>query len=278
MANTYYDYEVDPFDGDAITHLHFQSSYYGGSDPQIISPDNANFPNAKAGTPTRYFIKTPFIIDVSDLSGAYPMTIRDSTLGLELTRVSGVPTSGEYRIPNATSERRNIIEVHVDQSDTAFDYDLYAVGGVLDADEFNDITITGQIIAEDSINTSEYGETINFRDPTGTETETTTKILKKIIKIEDWNMDTSSSIAIDHGIPDLKKVRSLCATIRDDNDFEYSNLDIGDLSTGHVQGSIKAFGTPGAIYLSRLTGGIFDSTDYDSVSYNRGWVYITYEL
>lgn len=104
----------------------------------------------------------------------------------------------------------------------------------------------------------------------------TTKVLKvKLIEIGDWNMDTTANVSINHGLT-LAQIRSVTGVIiRDDSSFYFPigsvNGGAGLISAGF--GSISA--TQVAIF--RTTGGDFDTANYDSTGFNRGWITITYE-
>lgn len=101
----------------------------------------------------------------------------------------------------------------------------------------------------------------------------------KVIQIGDWNMDTTTTVSIDHGLSDYKKVRSISCIIRDDLDVDYSPLERQTTSgAGDLAGAIVGIiGTVTKVSLTRTTGGYYDgNTDYNATSYNRGWVTIGY--
>lgn len=90
---------------------------------------------------------------------------------------------------------------------------------------------------------------------------------KKIVPIGVWNMDTTPSVTIAHGIPDHLTIRTIEAVI---------HSDIGDLMV-----PLSADGTVGAsdatnTSLSRVTGGGFDTSAFSSGGGNRGYVIIGY--
>lgn len=107
--------------------------------------------------------------------------------------------------------------------------------------------------------------------------DTGIKILKKkIIEIGDWNMDTTTSLNVTHGI-DHTKIRMITVIIQDDNSIAIIPLNEGGSETdtapnGSINIIISSFVT-----LKRLTGGVFDNTSYDSTPFNRGWITIEYE-
>lgn len=109
------------------------------------------------------------------------------------------------------------------------------------------------------------------------ETGASTSLKCKVIDIGDWNMDSTTQVDVAHGLSDFKKVRSVSAIIRDDTDVLYC-----DFATcmAYVSGTISQginFTTTN-VRLIRHTGGIFDTTAFDSTSYNRGWITIWYEV
>lgn len=116
-----------------------------------------------------------------------------------------------------------------------------------------------------------------LRDETGT--ESTTAIKEKVIRIGDWNMDTTINVSVAHGLSSTYlKIRSIDVIIRNDtNAFLYSLFNTETISgTGVNQGWLSGI-TSTSVSLYRLTGGFFDSTSFDSTSFNRGWIIIRYE-
>jgi len=94
----------------------------------------------------------------------------------------------------------------------------------------------------------------------------------KKIEIGDWNMDTTQFVDIAHGLT-FTDIITVFALIRNDADTARPMLTEGDAS-GVGQGQIS----PGTtnIRLVRLTGGSYDTTFFDSTSYNRGWIIVVY--
>lgn len=96
-------------------------------------------------------------------------------------------------------------------------------------------------------------------------------VRQKIIDIGDWNMDTTATApgGIAHGL-DYTKIRRVTALIRNDANTLYNPL--LDQSTNGNMIIVSSVN----IVLSRQTGGIFDTTNYSTTSYNRGWIVIDY--
>lgn len=101
----------------------------------------------------------------------------------------------------------------------------------------------------------------------------------KVLDIGDWNMDTTQTVDVSHGIGDEQLIRMVEVIIRDDGgSFTYplnsKGVILGSYDTD-VQGGVGRM-TSTDIRLVRITSGFFDDTDFNSTSYNRGWVTIWY--
>lgn len=100
-----------------------------------------------------------------------------------------------------------------------------------------------------------------------------TTLKTKVIAIGDWNMDTTSTVSVAHGLT-FSQIISVSAFIIDD--FSSVKVDI------HTQNGLGTGGENGLrasasfIYLYRETAGYFDSAVYDSTPFNRGWINIQY--
>lgn len=91
----------------------------------------------------------------------------------------------------------------------------------------------------------------------------------KIVDIGDWNMDITATINIAHGITDWTKIRTVNIIIRNDTDsLRYpfvSNQSDGSYQIGSTN-----------IALQRIASGAWDNANFDSTSYNRGFITIDY--
>lgn len=99
---------------------------------------------------------------------------------------------------------------------------------------------------------------------------TETRLTTKIIPIGDWNMDTNSTRLVNlflYGV-DFEKIRAIDVMIR--------NNTVSILIPLSHSGSVELI-TSTTITLGRTASGVFDSVDFDSTSFNRGWITITYE-
>ena len=89
------------------------------------------------------------------------------------------------------------------------------------------------------------------------------------LQIGDWDMFATAIVSVTHGlsIDEFESLRDLTVTIKDDPNTTYhfgSSVDI----------SLKV--NTSGIVLTRTVGGVFDTTDFDSTSYNRGFITFTY--
>jgi len=60
--------------------------------------------------------------------------------------------------------------------------------------------------------------------------------------------------------------------IRSNNDTYYTQLDIEAFGLGTYNHSVA----PTKVILARPTGGLYDSPNYNSIGFNRGWIIIDY--
>ena len=89
------------------------------------------------------------------------------------------------------------------------------------------------------------------------------------IDIGDWDMDTTVNVNVAHGLSatEWKTIRSIDIMIRDDLDSSLTPLDYD---------SGLYFVDSANFRLSRNTSATFNSVNYDSTSYNRGFVTFDY--
>jgi len=101
-----------------------------------------------------------------------------------------------------------------------------------------------------------------------------TYLKQKILSIGTWNMDANYYTSIAHGLSQ-SKIRSVTAIVRNDTTLNYRFGPLeGTKYNGTLGGRCYALGS--TIWLERVTGGLFDTTEYDSTTINRGYVLITY--
>lgn len=256
MAQTFYDYGVDPWNNDAPTYINVKSVYYGGTLPDMIASGNATFP---PGAATRIFISFPYVIDVSDLNGTRPCSIRDVTNGVNLTRVTGTPGVNEYRLPTAASVRRNVIEANVTGC-FSYGFNFYTLGGVIDAFSFNNINVTGVINAD-----------LGYRCLLDNFTTLSNEfILERFYSFGTWNMDSTGSINVAHHLSDFKLIHRVQVLILNTAKSASYPLDYSTAGTD-VSGNYSINATN--IVLTRIAGGFFDHADFNAAS---GYLIITH--
>jgi hypothetical protein len=93
---------------------------------------------------------------------------------------------------------------------------------------------------------------------------------RKIVSIGDWDMDANGTVDVAHGLT-LTKIRSISGVIRNDADTTYFTIpDPGS-------GGLRCWaGTINVVLYRPDTTSVFDSTDYNATSFNRGWLVIEY--
>ena len=99
----------------------------------------------------------------------------------------------------------------------------------------------------------------------------------KIVEIGDWNMDATPSVSVAHGIGSSNKIKMIDVMIRGDSGSIKYRLTSMDTSFDLAEGDINAISDTTINLSRRASPGLFDSTDYDSTSFNRGWITIWYE-
>ena len=103
---------------------------------------------------------------------------------------------------------------------------------------------------------------------------------RKTVEMGDWNMDSTGFLKVSHGLnysDTWKGTRSTGFTIRDDADSVYYGSKNSD-NDAMLSLDLAVSGiTSKKVVMIRRTGGSFDSSDFDSTNYNRGWVTVWYE-
>ena len=90
---------------------------------------------------------------------------------------------------------------------------------------------------------------------------------RRLVELGDWNMDTTGTLSIAHGL-DITKVRSVSGVLRNDDGTLLLPLGLGNLAGPAWVENLNAT----HLTLMRAAGGVCDSANYDSTGYNRGWV------
>ena len=122
--------------------------------------------------------------------------------------------------------------------------------------------------------TASLGAKNNFvlLESDGANWNVTSRYLKKINNIGDWNMDTLGRVTLPHGLADQNKVDFVTVIIREDLGIIRLTLDSIDFGiSAKVGGAVRQIdGTN--ILLDRFVGEVFDNTGFDSTSFNRGFI------
>jgi hypothetical protein len=95
----------------------------------------------------------------------------------------------------------------------------------------------------------------------------------KVIEIGNWNMDTTASVSIAHGLA-IDDIRSVDFIVRSDDGLtRYTN-------------AARAFGATLSVYIASITatninlmrdtGSAVDDPAWDDSPYNRGWITVNY--
>jgi hypothetical protein len=307
-ADPWNDIVYDPWNDDnPASYNRVQTTYYSGSYNQITAPSSHNF----AGS-TRTVIFMPEIINVDDLSGARPFVLRE-TGGTVLTQYSGSPPipANSYKLPPQTSKGRTMVEISSSNWGQTFDFDYYGEGSAIEANRYNNILnysvradesitagtnikSTGQMQANSTTDSTSYTTGSFVCDGgVGIAKDVTVNggvaagfggsyLGWKVVEIGDWNMRTtggagSNTKNVNHGLPDFKKIRAMFCVIRNDADSIVSGLDSPDSSSPSATNGGILYAAASQVYLTTWTGSDFDSANYETTSYNRGWVYLLTE-
>lgn len=102
-------------------------------------------------------------------------------------------------------------------------------------------------------------------------------LFRKVYEIGDWNMNSVGAINVAHGL-DHKKVLAISLIVRNDADStRYMGAPQGfdDVSSEELDLRIFAIDSTN-VQLSRQLNGFFDSVNFETTSYNRGWLIIDY--
>ena len=159
--------------------------------------------------------------------------------------------------------------------DTSSDHQYVFAVSELAADR----TVTLPLLTgDDEFVFKDHTQTLNAKTLTscgGIEFDGTNTLKTKIVDIGDWNMDTTTNVDVAHGLT-FTNIRNVNVMIRRDDNTIYTPLDGGQNTiNGDNQGNVNTIDSTN-INLTRVTGGTFDSNNWDSTSYNRGWMIITY--
>ena len=99
-----------------------------------------------------------------------------------------------------------------------------------------------------------------------------------ILNIGDWDMDATATITVNHSLSATERmtINLQSVMIRNDADTLLTPLNsIFNTVSGGVNGYVLTMTTL-SFQLTRVGSCIFDSVDYDSTSYNRGFITFEY--
>jgi hypothetical protein len=99
---------------------------------------------------------------------------------------------------------------------------------------------------------------------------------RKVINIGSWDMDSTSSLNVAHGISDWTKIRSASAFIIKDIGGIYESLYNYSPGLSNSGGSSYIGWNSTNILLARIDGGFFDNANYNDTLINRGYIIIEY--
>lgn len=142
--------------------------------------------------------------------------------------------------------------------------------------------VSGNLYIFDEGNAIETGELTVAKTKIGKAAEFNIKsdddVLRvKTVQIGDWNMDSTATVSVSLGLPvSDDNIRLVNAVIIRDGSAERYSFGGGPEITGAANQSIKILG--GSAVLTRTTGGFYDNTNFNQISFNRGWVTVTYEV
>jgi len=110
----------------------------------------------------------------------------------------------------------------------------------------------------------------------GVETDGT-KLKTKIIEIGDWDMEHDITKIVIHTISNFKKIRRVDGVIRNDEDGTYYNINTSN-NAGNCSVGVNSISAT-TLKLIRTIGGDLATSNFNiPISYNRGWLTITYEV
>ncbi len=185
----------------------------------------------------------------------------DNIRGIKSSIKGSLPNLGQAAVTSTAAELNQLAGNTVGGS---------TVGDIVTNDDTQ--TLTNKTLTDPTIN----GPVINGPVINGAVTGTAPKVLlnQKVIEIGDWNMDADTSVSVAHGLT-YANIRSVIALIRDDADT--SVIDFASaLNNNNATSSGNLACQTTNVVLTRDLGGAFDNTNYDSTSYNRGWITILY--
>lgn len=104
---------------------------------------------------------------------------------------------------------------------------------------------------------------------------------RKTIEIGTWDMDTTASVTIAHGLSNnlWKNVRNIELVVRNDADTTYYTDSTDTASNADDGIEIEKIDDTNVTLIRAAATSTFDSTNFDKTTdnYNRGWITLWYE-
>ena len=93
---------------------------------------------------------------------------------------------------------------------------------------------------------------------------------QKIVEIGDWNMDAHESVSVAHGVP-YQHIVGIQVMVRADSGVAIQ-IPLNYCSSSYTQAQGWWWADTSNVILGRLAAGTFDNTNFNSTSWNRGWI------
>lgn len=281
------DYGVGDFNLTAIINT-IGKTYKGKADITISEYDTTAAPDVKVGS---VFENNGaiFIVDTSDITPTGYAGISNSTTfylyfdesGTTFIYSSTAPTWSDSLQGWYNGNDRALFSMYKDSGGTLYErknvllaQNNYEFSNNISIDTITEKTASAGVTIDDVLNVDTIAEK-TASTGVSVQAQSGEQILTKIIPIGDWDMDGTDFVNITHGL-DRTKIIDVSARVRNDANDDYRVINTPDIA-GVLYGGVGSIGST-TINLVRITGGLFDSTNYDSTSYNRGWIYIVYEV
>lgn len=98
----------------------------------------------------------------------------------------------------------------------------------------------------------------------------------KVVQTGAWNMQTTATLTVAHGLPDHTKIRSIYVVIISDSGGYSPLTKLDSTATGLIAGSVTDWGSTN-ITLKLYTSGTFVAANFSNAVNNRGYITIEYE-
>jgi len=126
-------------------------------------------------------------------------------------------------------------------------------------------------VKTDTINEKNAGNGVSIEDLNSNQIKTAK------FDIGDWDMDTNATKNVTLTGVNGAKIMNISVAVRDDAGTSIYPLEYYDSSGGLVCGAWQwSSASPSIAYLERFAGCLFDGTDFNATSYNRGYLIVEY--